>query len=320
MTATPYDPFAPGPAPVRHATVALPDPGRGWSLTCALWYPDTPAPPGGYPLVVYSHPGGGTGRSATFLGTHLAGHGYAVAAPDHSELTAPALRAPDGPASARERDARAAAVAANRVPDLRLVLDHLLAGTVPDLSVDPDRIALAGHSFGGWTVLAAPDSDPRIRAVVAFAPGGSTHPRPGILRAELPMRWGREVPALVLAAADDVMIPLPDVLDVYHRVPAARRLYVLRSADHMHFVDDIAAVHEAIRATPLPGDAAWIPAAMRPAAELCPPPQAHDFVRGLTLAHLDAVLRDDPAAAGFLARDAPAALAARGVDAYRYPE
>jgi hypothetical protein len=68
----------------------------------------------------------------------------------------------------------------------------------------------------------------------------------------------------------------------------------------------------------LPGEAAWIPAAMRPMSELCPGSQAHDFVRGLTLAHLDATLRRSDAAARFLAAGADSALAARGVDAAKH--
>ena len=92
-------------------------------------------------------------------------------------------------------------------------------------------------------------------------------------------------------------------------------MFVLRRADHQHFLDDVEGEHEALRAMTLPGDAAWITAAMRPMSELCPGAQAHDFVRGLTLAHLDATVRESHAAERFLATGADAALAARGVDA-----
>ena len=79
--------------------------------------------------------------------------------------------------------------------------------------------------------------------------------------------------------------------------------------------DDVEASHEALRAMTLPGEAAWIPAAMRPIAELCPGEHAHLFARGLALAHLDATLRRSAAAAEFLAGDLEAELAARGVEA-----
>lgn len=127
------------------------------------------------------------------------------------------------------------------------------------------------------------------------------------------------MPALYLAAEDDVPVPLDGLFELFGRAPAPKRMFVLRRADHQHFVDDVEGEHEALRAMSLPGDAAWIPAAMRPASELCSGEQAHTFTRGLALAHLDAALGRSGAAARFLAGDAEAALAARGVDAFAYP-
>ena len=168
-------------------------------------------------------------------------------------------------------------------------------------------------------MLAVPEADERVRAVVALGPGGSSNPRPGILPLTLTFAWRRDVPALYLAAEDDVSIPLDGVSELLHRTPGSRRMFVLRRADHQHFLDDVAGQHEALRAMSLPGAAAWIPAAMRPICELCPPEQAHDFVRGLTLAHLDATLRASEAAKRFLADNAEAELAARGVAAFAHP-
>lgn len=95
-------------------------------------------------------------------------------------------------------------------------------------------------------------------------------------------------------------------------------MFILRRADHQHFVDDVEASHEALRAMTLPGAAAWIPAAMLPIAELCSGAQGHMFVRGLTLSHLDATLRRSAPATQFLASGVEAELAARGVDAIEY--
>ena len=143
---------------------------------------------------------------------------------------------------------RIEAIVASRVPDLRLVLDHM----------QPVTAGLVGHSLGGWSVLAAADADPRVTAVVALAPGGSRHPPPGVLR--LPLRFTRSpgVPTLVLAGENDVPVPLDDVLDVFHRAPQPKRLVVLRRADHQHFVDDVAGDHEALRAMDLPEPATWM--------------------------------------------------------------
>ncbi len=241
---------------------------------------------------------------------------------DHSEVVAADLAsAPDE--NAGQRAARVDAIIASRVPDVRFLLDVMLnasaggsaggrAGQDAD-GIDADRIGLVGHSFGGWTVLAVPEQDARIGAVIALGPGGSSNPLPGILPLSLTFAWGRDIHVLYLAAAEDVPIPLGAVQDLFDRTQGSRRMFVLRRADHQHFLDDVENEHEALRAMTLPGDAAWIPAAMRPMSELCSGAQAHDFVRGLTLAHLDATLRQSEAAERFLASGAEAALAAQAL-------
>ena len=60
-------------------------------------------------------------------------------------------------------------------------------------------------------------------------------------------------------------------------------------------------------------------AAMLPMSQLCPGEHGHVFARGLSLAHLDAVLPGNDAAERFLAGRAESALAARGVEATQYP-
>jgi hypothetical protein len=158
--------------------------------------------------------------------------------------------------------------------------------------------------------------DPRIRAIVAMAPGGGSNPRPGVLALTLTFARTREVPALYLAADEDVPVPLTAVRELFERTPGPRRMFVLRRADHQHFVDDVEGAHEAVRTMELPGDAAWMPAAMKPIAELSSGTQARAFAHSLTLAHLDATLRGDQAAAAFLDADAERLLAAHGVDAF----
>ena len=322
-----YDPFAAGPAAVGVRTVEARDKVRGRDFPCEIWYPaelsggthhgevrDATVHGGPHPLVIFSHHSFGHRRKATFLAIHLASHGYVVAASDHSEIIAPELAGRSGETSAQRAD-RITAIVGSRVPDVRFLLDHLLAGTT-GIELDQDRVALAGHSFGGWTVLAVPEVEPRVRAVVALAPGGGNTPKPAILPLTLAFGWNREVPALYLAAEDDTPIPLDCVRELFARAPAPKRMFVLRRADHQHFVDDVEGQHEALRATPMPGEAAWISAAMRPISELCSGQQAHQFSRGLALAHLDAALRGRDAARRFLGGDVPAALAARGVDAF----
>jgi len=68
-------------------------------------------------------------------------------------------------------------IIADRVPDLRFLLDHILGGAVDGVSsaIDEQRIGLVGWSFGGWAVLATPEVDQRVAAVVALAPAGNSH-------------------------------------------------------------------------------------------------------------------------------------------------
>lgn len=337
-----------GRRPVGVRTLQAHDAARGRVFPCEVWYPaaaqhagqdvasatqdrftastgntersqtavrDAAARPGTYPLIVFSHSSGAGRRSATFLCTHLSSHGYVVAALDHSEVVAPEL-ARKADETDEQRAVRWAALIASRVPDVRLLLDYMLDGAAWDseAKLDPTRIGLVGHSFGGWTALAAPEVEPRIRAVVTLAPGGSSQPKPGILPVTLAFDWGRDVPTLYLVAEDDASLPLAGMYELFARTPATKQMVVLRRADHMHFMDDVEELHEAVRTMPWTGALAWLPQAMRPVAELCTGAHAHLFVRGLTLCHLDANLRQQTAAQQWLRGDIAAELAARGVE------
>jgi len=257
-----YDPFEQGQFPVTERTIHAHDTARDRVFPCEIW---SPSAPGIYLLIVFSHHSGGHRRAATFLHTHLASHGYVVAAMDHSEVVAKELGRNEEE-TAERRAARVEAVVANRVPDMRFLLDHLLNS---ETNLDPTAIGLVGHSLGGWTVLATPEVEPRIRAVVALAPGGSSQPKPGIIRANLTFDWGRDVPTLYLAAEDDVPIPLDGLYELFERTQATKQMVILRRADHMHFMDNVEEIHETARNTPFTGELAWIPKAMRPITELC---------------------------------------------------
>jgi dienelactone hydrolase len=274
---------------------------------------DAAAHPGKYPLILFSHHSGGHRRAATFLHAHMSSHGYVVAALDHSEVVAAELKGRDGE-TAEQLTARAEAWIANRVPDVRFLLDRMVDGA--EANVDPTQIGIVGHSFGGWTALAAPDVEARIGAVVALAPAGSSNPRPGIIRAKLAFSWGRDVPTLYLVAENDVPLPLEGMHELFQRTPATKQMMILRRADHMHFLDNVEAEHENGRKMLLERkELARMGEEMRPITELCSGEQAHLFVRGLTLCHMDAVLRNQKEAQRFLAGDMEAELARRGVEA-----
>ena len=171
------------------------------------------------------------------------------------------------------------------------------------LDLIPLQVGIVGHSFGGWTALAATDVESRIRAVVALAPGGSSQPKPGILKVKLTFTWGRDVPTLYLVAENDISLPLAGMYELFERTPATKQMVILRRADHLHFMDNVEEMHETVRKMPFTGELAWIPKEMRPIAELCSGEQAHLFVRGLTLCHMDAILRATGGSAAVFAGD-----------------
>ena len=305
---TGYDPFARGPHSVAVRTVQAHDRTRDRVFTCEIWHPEEP---GTWPLILYSHHSGGSRVAATFLTTHLCSHGYVVAALDHSETFAPDLARKEVE-TPEQKAARAQAWAANRVPDLLFLLERMLAS---ESGIDVSQIALVGHSFGGWTVLETA-ADRRIGAVVALAPGGASNPRPGILALTLAFQWGRDVPTLYLVAENDTPLPLSVMHEIYERTPASKQMVVLRRADHLHFIDDVEELHEKFRKTPFSPELAWLQRETLPIGELCSGEQAHLFIRGLTVCHMDAVLKQKKEARSFLAGDVARELAARGVDAF----
>lgn len=302
-----YDPFAKGPHRVIERTIHFDDTARNRRFPAEVWSPDGDERE--HPLVLFSHAAAQGRRSATFLCSHLASHGYVVAAMDHSELVAPELARPAAE-SDEQRKRRWDAVIASRVPDIRLLLD----GMIEERNVDETAIGLAGHSFGGWTVLAAAEADSRIRSVVAMAPAGAPNPKPGILPVSLALSR-RDVPTLYLVAENDTSLPLQGMFEIFDSTPSAKLMVILRRADHLHFLDEFERAHEALRTAPASGDLAAIQKEMRPVAELHSRAEAHAFTRSLALAHFDATLRQRAEAKQFLAGDLEAVLAKRGIEA-----
>lgn len=99
---------------------------------------------GPYPLVVLSHGYAITASSYGWLAEHLASHGMVVVAPHHREVLDPRMLWRS--TITRPRD-----------------IDHLIdsipawqdAAGFPSSIVDIDRTAVVGHSYGGYTALAA---------------------------------------------------------------------------------------------------------------------------------------------------------------------
>lgn len=260
-------PFAVG---VQHTTiVAGDDPQR--RLPTEIWYParragtasdppaEAPHPLGlshratpalrgidaACPLIAFSHGNSGYRQQSTFLTTHLASWGAVVIAPDHVGNTfAEMLALPDEEARlAVHREARD-----RRPGDLRDSLGSLLDGAAPgELStlppVDPERIGVLGHSFGGWTALKLPALESRARAVCGLAPVSEPFVgRHAFGPEELPLPDG--VRSLVLAARDDVLVDLDrSIRPLFDRLGPQATLEVVDDADHFHFCDGIEMLH-----------------------------------------------------------------------------
>lgn len=343
-----YDPFIRGRFAVGVRTIQAHDSRRDRFFPCEIWYPvaaeyagrdlaaetcdvfpdavsksprkhmavrDAKSKAGRYPLILFSHSGGSDRRQSTFLCTHLSSHGYVVAAMDHSERVAAELvRKSDE--TEEKRSVRWGAVIANRVPDISFLLHHLLhAAWDWEIQLDPDAVGIAGHSFGGWTALAATEVERTIRAVVALAPAGASQRKPGILPVKLSFHRDRDVPILYLVAENDSSLPLSGMHEIFERTPGTKRMVILHRADHLHFMDEFEVMHENFRTMPVTPELAEIQKDMLPITELCTREQAHLFSCGLTLCHFDATLRQHADAIQFWNGDIEAKLKRRGVDA-----
>ncbi|MCU1774279.1 alpha/beta hydrolase family protein [Pseudomonas sp. 13B_3.2_Bac1] len=148
--------------PIGFHNTTLPDPQR--PLEMVVWYPaathataqvidDSPvfvsasavhdAPPtaGEHPLVVLSHGYRGNWSNQMWLASALADQGYIVAAVNHPGSTT------------HDRSPQAAAQLWQRPVDLRRVIEAVVAQPGKFGAVAPQRIAVVGHSLGGWTAL-----------------------------------------------------------------------------------------------------------------------------------------------------------------------
>jgi len=202
------------------------------------------------PIIVFSHGYGSSLRAYGPLADHWAARGFVVVQPTHLDSRTLDL-APDDPRRPRFLQFR--------VADVINVLDNLdvLAAAVPHLDgrLDPERIAAAGHSFGGQTtgvllgatVIDQDDgtrwgaADSRIKAGVLLATAGTGGSDLEPWAAEQfpylnPDFAGLRTPTLVVAGdADDSPLSTrgPDwSVDPFRLSPGARALLTVFGAEH----------------------------------------------------------------------------------------
>ncbi len=250
-------PAEPGPFTVGLVTTTMTDTARnGRTLPVDIWYPvdaddtagvanaeldlllatlglddvlDAPAPADGeFPLVVFSHGSGGVRYQSYFLLQALASHGFVVAAPDHVGNTA--IDAIFGTSDPR------AIVARNRPRDVSFVIDQMLAQNADRTDpvaplVDGDRIAVAGHSFGGFTALASAggfgdyEADPRVDAIVPLAAAAV------LSNEEIA---AIDVPTMLVSGTADITVPVAGSTERIWANLAARQAYRVDILDAGH--------------------------------------------------------------------------------------
>jgi fermentation-respiration switch protein FrsA (DUF1100 family) len=125
--------------------------------------------------------------------------------------------------------------------------------------------------------------------------------------------WKRAVPSLFLVAERDSLLPLRGMNALLARTPSPKRMVVLANADHLHFCDRADVLHEWVRTLPLPPALQPLLPPMPPMSELCSAEHGYLFVRGLTLAHMDAVLKNEDQASRWIAGDLVASMRNVGV-------
>ena len=155
-------------------------------LEFRAWLPaDFKSRHGDVPLILFSHGFGGCSEQSRTLTQALANAGYAVLAPNHRDegcsrfrgglrgaleaghlrpeqpFTDPASWTPDTERSRRD--------------DIQALLAFALSHAPYKDAIDPRRVALMGHSLGGYTALGLAGGweswhDPRFKCVLALSP------------------------------------------------------------------------------------------------------------------------------------------------------
>lgn len=278
--------FAAAPAQAQRATTADFDrPGaylvgseaREWtdlgrerrSVKVVIHYPKGLGSAGKRPLVVFSHGLGGSASMYSYLGTHLASHGFFVIHPQHAGSDIEVVRQ-GGPRALRAAT-RKLENYVNRPLDVGFVLD-----TVSALSrdrvlrrVDTTRVAVAGHSFGAYTALATVGQtqtvngstlgfrDARIKAALAMSSQGV-----GTIGLTQQSWRAIRVPVMTMTGTEDYGLGTDDVAERRHAFEGMRgdglKFHLtIQGAEHHAFSD-----HQRASLTPRdPRHHPWILAA-----------------------------------------------------------
>jgi predicted dienelactone hydrolase len=158
-------------------------------LSVRVWSNESPSGP--QPVVVFSHGLHGCATQSRFLMDALASAGYLVFAPNHRDAScgkrgdlrraSTAAETPTGedarPAPLGRPGAWTSSSYRDRADDIARLIDALRRDSRFSMRGDWTRIALAGHSLGGYTVLGLAGAWPEwklrsinVKAVLALSP------------------------------------------------------------------------------------------------------------------------------------------------------
>jgi len=213
--------------------------GQPRTLNTYIWYPavantghaqgnalrDADVLSGRWPLIMFSHGSCGIPNQSPFYAEALASWGFIVAAPSHPGNTTFELSTCSQPAVLADSFA-------NRPADIGYVASVLIGASrsEPDSPfyrrVDPDRLGMTGHSFGGQTTLRVAASDRRFDAAVALAPAVGE----GLSTLDI------EIPTMVMGAELDSLTPFETASrDAYALLRGPRFLVELLNTGHCAF-------------------------------------------------------------------------------------
>lgn len=207
LETTIWYPTAPGSGPI--------DPATGGVIDAPL---DSGAAP--YPLLLFSHGSCGYPLQSTFLTALLAAQGFVVVAPPH-----PGNTIFEAPACGTFQAQAASFV--ERPQDVIFVLNRMLAANQDPSSpffgaIDPERIGMSGHSFGGLTTHLVEEIEPRVKVAIPMAAAtlGNT---------------SLAIPSLSLLGQVDSVVNNAQIRATYQASTAPKYLVQIQHAGHYAF-------------------------------------------------------------------------------------
>ncbi|MBK7836709.1 MAG: alpha/beta fold hydrolase [Candidatus Obscuribacter sp.] len=146
-------------------------------LKVSYWLP-AQCPSGQSPLIIFSHGFGGKSTQSKALAYALSQAGYLVVAPDHGDARSAIQgkeqnRGPEVPF--KDAPSWSDKTYMDRGKDIAALINALQQNPRWSCRIDWDKVALAGHSLGGYTVLGLAGAwsqwpAPKIKAVLALSP------------------------------------------------------------------------------------------------------------------------------------------------------